>query len=184
MYTGHMDRPLARKTRTTRPTVGSARPKEARLIARNAPLPVWPISRPSGRPIAAATSVASNEYWRCSARRCAMPSEPDHWAPLTSHLPRFLKSSYISGSPPLPRGEDVLEGDQQRVRHHRKEQGQDYADDHRRRVVALEAVREELAQAAVADVGRDGHQGDRHDGGDPDARHDHGQREGELHGEE
>src|SRR3954454_7376475 len=179
-----MDRPPARKTSTTRPTVGRARPKEARLIARKAPLPVWPISRPRGRPSAAATRVASSEYWRCSARRWAMPSVPVHWEPLVSQEPRFLKSSYMSGSPPPPWGQDVLEGHQQGVRDHGEQDREAHAHDHRGREVALEAVGEELAEAAVADVGGDGHERDRHDGRDPHARHDHREREGEFDGEE
>lgn len=99
MYTGQMERPPARKTRVTRPTVGSARPKEARLTARNAPRPVWPISMPMGSAITAATTVASSEYWRCSTSRWAMPSGPDHWAELVSQVARFLRSSITAQAP-------------------------------------------------------------------------------------
>src|ERR1044072_2155877 len=159
--------PLARKTRVTRPTVGSARPKPERLMARNAPRPVWPMSSPTGSAMRAATRVASSEYWRCSRRRVAMPSGPDHWAPLVSQWPRVFSSSIMSGTPPQPGGAQPLDGDEG------EQQGQGDSGDDRGGVVALEAVGEQLAEAAVSDVAGHADQGDRHDGGDPYARHDH-----------
>src|ERR1044072_31956 len=135
--------PLARKTRVTRPAVGSARPKPERLMARNAPRPVWPMSSPNGRAMRAATRVASSEYWRGSRSRGGMPAGPAHWAPVVSPWPRFSSSSSMSGTPPQPGGAQPLDGDQHGVRDQGEQQGQDDSGDDRGGGVAREAVGEQ-----------------------------------------
>lgn len=74
IITGSMPSPRSTNIRTSRPKLGSARAAVAMRASVVPPRPVWPVIRPTGRPIAAAMASAISEYWTCSSRRCGMPS--------------------------------------------------------------------------------------------------------------
>ena len=54
--------------------VGRARSELATPATTAVPLPVWPISSPSGSAMTSAMTSAITEYRRCSKRRVGMPS--------------------------------------------------------------------------------------------------------------
>jgi hypothetical protein len=76
--TGQIESGSSRNTRITSPSVGSARQKLLSVFAARLPRPVWPISRPAGSAMSAATNTPSAEYQMCSSSRAGIPSGPDH----------------------------------------------------------------------------------------------------------
>ena len=82
--TGQIESGSIRKTRITRPSVGSARQKLLIEFAARLPRPVWPMASPAGSAIRAAMNTPSAEYQMCSTSRAGIPSGPDQFSDAVS----------------------------------------------------------------------------------------------------
>ena len=78
---------------------GTARPMLARLIARFAPRPVWPIHSPIGSAMSVAATTDTAAIARCSRRRHGMPVWPVQVAAFVNQA-----SASLMPGPPTPRG--------------------------------------------------------------------------------
>lgn len=74
IITGRWPRPSSTNISTSSPKLGRARAAVAISARLLPPRPVWPVTRPTGSPMAAAMPSAISEYWTCSRSRVGMPS--------------------------------------------------------------------------------------------------------------
>ncbi len=74
IITGTRPKPISTNISTSRPKLGRARAAVAMSARVLPPRPVWPVTRPTGSPMAAAMASAISEYWTCSRSRVGMPS--------------------------------------------------------------------------------------------------------------
>src|SRR5438309_1651427 len=103
----------------------------------------------------------------CSSSRWGMPLVPCQCDEAVNQWKTWERKCTSVPWGPGPRGGQRLHGDQADIGHTRNGDREDGSDDNLGAEVALQAVEDELAQAALADEGRHSDEADRGDDGEP-----------------
>src|SRR6185503_11513656 len=130
---------------------GMARPRLAIDTVRNAPRPVWPMTRPTGMAITDPTRTTKADSQTCSNSRFGIPFMPVQLAGSVNQSTSWLSST---SAPPRPGRGDPSERQDGRIGDEGQPHRHDGADINGGVIAEIEAAQHQVAEPALADESR------------------------------